>query len=287
MMLSTKAHPGETRARPIVFTLSAKDGSAAQVGEPEGLRLSDAAWETLAAHIADEPTLTPFPAEVLADRWRQGLAAVLKMDGEIGAYVSCAPVLDVATCARLLETWDSGVAPRVPGHTLPQVEVYESLSGWTHPSLRKLGLSLTLRRALLARVDTPSTLFVGFTAGTGASPVLTKLGWQVLPWRDISFVGSLIENSTVDCANGVLQGWRVDGLCPYDGPDQLTYGGAPEHDWSAHCHFWMSKPALARVLDGALARLNGRDLCLWRETWGRVVEGVLLGRGWVPIVLGE
>jgi hypothetical protein len=275
----TDAYPVEASLKPLAFTLdSAADGIVGSLAGAGDLAFSDAAWQRLATRVAEERTLTPFPAHVLRERWERGYAAALAVDGEIAAYVSVAPVLDAITRAALQERWTGDTS-------LPHVDVYESLTGWTSPAARKHGISLALRRALLARIDGPCALLIGFTAGSGASPVLSRLGWQVLPWREISFVGSLIENSTVDCRNGVLNGWRVDGLKPYNGPGPLTF--RPDHDWNAYCHFWLSKPALGRELDSRLARLNGDDLCLWRETWGRVVERVLLERGWVPIVLGE
>ena len=270
--------PGAT----LTFRLAEAGGGLARVdGAP-----SVAAWEKLAGHLATERTLTPFPADALRRRWQSGFAALLLAGDEIGAYVSCLPVLDAATRAAL-------AAADLPA--LPQIDVFESLSGWTAPDLRKHGISLALRHALLARVERPNTLFIGFTAGVGASPVLTRLGWQVMPWHAISYVGSLIENSSVDCFDGVLKGWRVDWLKPYDGPDQLAFplnGARREqpapgdgHDWDRYCHFWLSRPALARVLDDALRGVNAEDLCRWRASWAEVVRDVLFGRGWVPIVL--
>ena len=171
---------------------------------------------------------------------------------------------------------------------LPQIDVYESMTGWTAPELRKHGLSLHLRQPLLARFARPDCLFIGFTAGVGASPVLSRLGWQVAPWSQITFVGSIIENSTVDCDNGGPSGWHVRGLKPYDGPPLASYDrngrtrrmiGLPTATFGSPMR--ASRAGWTRQLAG----LAGDDVCRWRELWGRVVESTLLDRGWVPIVL--
>jgi hypothetical protein len=287
MTPSTNAYPAREVSGPVretgPLTFTAPSGADGQLADASGTVVPDSAWHDLAGCVAAEPTLTPFPARVLRDRWESGNAALVLDDGAIAAYISCAPVLDAVTRSMLREVWAGD--PPSADREFPVINVYESLTGWTAPALRRNGISLALRRQLLARIEGPDTLFVGFTAGTGASPVLSKLGWQVLPWRDISFVGSLIENSAIDCSHGVLDGWRVDGLKPYDGEGPLTFSA--DHDWRSCCHFWMSRPALACDLNATLGRLNAGDLCLWRERWGHVMERVLLDRGWVPIVLGE
>ena len=82
---------------------------------------------------------------------------------------------------------------------------------------------------------------------------LSRLGWQVAPWGQITFVGSIIENSTVNCDNGGPSGWHVRGLKPYDGPPLASYdrnGQNAAHDWAAYCYFWVSDAGLARRLDG-------------------------------------
>ncbi|HSQ06977.1 MAG TPA: hypothetical protein VLM84_04700, partial [Chromatiaceae bacterium] len=167
---------------------------------------------------------------------------------------------------------------------IPPIKVYESLTGWTAKALRKRNISLHLRQPLLARFDRPGCLFIGFTAGLGASPVLAKLGWQVMPWSQIAYVGSIIENSMVDCESGSPRGWHVHGLTPYDGPPIRSFGDS-KHDWGSYCYFWISNAEVALALDGQLAAIAGGDVCRWRGIWGQVVESVLLDRGWVPIVL--
>lgn len=253
-----------------------------------GVEPSARAWEALAANIATEPTLTPFGAATLRERWERGQAAILLGNAatgtsggnEIKAYTSVVPVFSDATRRALARTLDVGVA------RLPKIDVYESMTGWTAPSLRKHGVSLHLRRPLLDRFARPDCLFVGFTAGVGASPVLSRLGWEVAPWTEIMFAGSLIENSTVDCDSGVPTGWHVHGLKPYAGPKLTSFDGAA-HDWASYCYFWVSDPRLAALLDHQLSALADRDVCRWRWLWGRVVESTLLGLGWVPIVLEE
>ena len=162
----------------------------------------------------------------------------------------------------------------VSGRHVPPIKVYESLTGWTAKALRKRNISLHLRQPLLARFDRPECLFIGFTAGLGASPVLAKLGWQVMPWSQIAYVGSIIENSTVDCESGSPRGWHVHGLTPYDGPPIRSFGDS-KHDWGSHCYFWISNAEVALALDRQLAAITGGDVCRWRGIWGQVVESVL------------
>lgn len=265
--------------RPLTYTLTGSpDASGSELVAVAPPAISPAVWETLAANVAREPSLTPFPAETLCERWERGHAALLLQDHEIAAYVSLAPVFSEATGQELASVLG------VSGRQVPRIRVYESLTGWTAPALRKKNLSLRLRQPLLARFDRPEYLFIGFTAGLGASPVLSKLGWQVMPWSQIAYVGSIIENSTVDCESGTPRGWHVHGLMPYDGPPIRSFGD-PGHDWAAFCYFWISDVGLALALNRQLAAITGEDVCKWRGIWGQVVESVLLDRGWVPIVL--
>ena len=265
--------------RPLTYTLNGSPdaGEIALVAiAPPTLNLT--VWDRLAANVAREPSLTPFPAETLRERWERGHAAILLQDDEIAAYVSLAPVFSEATRHELATVL--GVSDR----HIPPIKVYESLTGWTAKALRKRNISLHLRQPLLARFDRPECLFIGFTAGLGASPVLAKLGWQVMPWSQIAYVGSIIENSTVDCESGSPRGWHVHGLTPYDGPPIRSFGDS-KHDWGSHCYFWISNAEVALALDRQLAAITGGDVCRWRGIWGHVVERVLLDGGWVPIVL--
>jgi hypothetical protein len=265
--------------RPLTYTLtgSADVGESALVAVAPPA-LAQAAWERLAANVAREPSLTPFPAETLRERWERGRAALLLQDHEIAAYVSLAPVFSEATRQELADVLG------VPGRRIPPFKVYESLTGWTAKALRKRNISLHLRQPLLARFDRSECLFIGFTVGLGASPVLAKLGWQVMPWSQIAYVGSIIENSTVDCESGTPRGWHVHGLTPYDGPPIRSFGDS-KHDWASHCYFWISNAEVALALDHQLAALTNKNVCRWRGIWGQVVERVLLEGGWVPIIL--
>jgi hypothetical protein len=265
--------------RPLTYTLAGSpDASETELVAIAPPALNLAAWERLAASVAQEPSLTPFPAETLRERWEGGHATLLLQDHEITAYISCAPVFSEATRPKLASVLG------VSGRYIPSIEVFESLTGWTAPSLRKRNISLRLRQPLLARFDRPECLFIGFTAGLGASPVLSRLGWQVAPWSQIAYVGSIIENSTVDCASGTPRGWHVHGLTPYDGPPIRSFS-EQGRAWAAFCYFWISNAGLARTLEHQLIELVGADLCKWRGIWGQVVESVLLDRGWIPIVL--
>ena len=270
------------RMRPLTYVLTeSADAGRLVLREAQAPALHPSAWQNLAAHVAREASLTPFPAQTLRERWEQGYAALLVQGDEIAAYVSLVPVFSAVTRQVLAEVLD------VPMHRMPAIEVYESMTGWTAQGLRKQGISLHLRQPLLARFERPDRLFIGFTAGLGASPVLARLGWQVAPWSQISYVGSIIENSMVDCESGTPHGWHVQGLTPYDGPPILPYSeSTAERDWTRTCYFWISNANLAHRLDHRLSVLVGSDVCRWRGIWGQVVERALLDQGWVPIVRG-
>jgi hypothetical protein len=265
--------------QPLAYVLAESTAAGETVlREAVAPALSPTAWQELAAGVAREPSLTPFPAELLRERWEQGHAALMIQDDAIVAYTSVVPVFSEVTRQALAAVLD------LPPSRIPVIDVYESMTGWTAPMLRKKGISLRLRRPLLARFAGPNCLFIGFTAGMGASPVLSRMDWQVTPWSQITFAGSIIENSTVDCTSGSPRGWHVRGLKPYDGPPTLTYLDST-HDWASYCYFWISDAGLGQRLDRQLAELVGGDVCRWRELWGRVVESTLLKRGWIPIVL--
>ena len=83
------------RAR-FTFALDDPAGSAAGLrrARPDGgaaIEPGFAAWEELAGNVAREPSLTPFPAETLRERWEQGHAAVLLDHAAAGPRFSPTP----------------------------------------------------------------------------------------------------------------------------------------------------------------------------------------------------
>jgi len=111
----------------------------------------------------------------------------------------------------------------------------------------------------------PDLLCVGVTVGLGASPLLTKLGWCVLPWSQIPFVASLIAVPLTGYEERVGEGWIMPSLMhPYEGP-RLTYAPDSYHPWTRFYHFWVAREDLARQLDEDVCAAAGGDLRRWRD----------------------
>ena len=94
--------------------------------------ITEATWERLARHVAEEPGLSNYPAELLAGRWQAGRAAIGLQDNQIVSYISLIPILGEAARRKLSEA--------IAG-PLPSVEMYESATGYTHPDWRHRGKS--------------------------------------------------------------------------------------------------------------------------------------------------
>ena len=242
--------------------------------------VANGTWQQLADSVASIKSLTPFPAHVLFNRWRQGYAAVAVAQHEIVAYISCQPILFQATRQKLSEKLG------IDCECLPDIDTYEFLTGWTHPAWRRKDISLQLRRHLMAHFHGTNHFFISVTVGLGASPVSAKLGWQVMPWSEIAYVTSLIESRAANCADGEPNGWRVPGHKPYEEKHTPPIQGAG-HEWEGYCYFWVSNPSLAVELNHRLAALVNGDLGRWRNVWQTETRGVLLDAGWLPVVFQE
>ena len=105
----------------------APEGTKAELFPVSFSPLANGAWQRLADNVASLKNLTPVPAHVLRSRWQQGYATIAVAHGEVVAYISCQPILYQATRQMLSESLGIG------GESLPGVEVYEFLTGWTHP----------------------------------------------------------------------------------------------------------------------------------------------------------
>jgi len=238
-----------------------------------------AQWTQLAADIGREASLTAYTAQQLAHRWEQGCAVLAAYDGRIVSYTSLVPVFNADSRARLSQLLN------LPADQLPAVNVYEFASGWTHPDFRRRGISLQLRRCLLARFDRPDILQVSISIGLGASPVLERMGWQIIGWQQIAWVSSLIGLPAAAAGANINRGWQP--------PAELKqYNGAPiipsqtkTHPWSRYCHFWVSNPALARDTDKQLQQLLHRDLLRWQTALGPT-QTRPSAFGWKPILFG-
>jgi hypothetical protein len=237
------------------------------------------AWQEFAHTIAHEKSLTPFSAEVLAERWQRGYSAVVVEKGRILAHASCLPIYFDASRARLAV--QAGVKPIA----LPQVDVYETLTGWTDPSLRGQRIGFQLQHHLMQRFIGPNCLAVGVTVGLGAGLILARLGWQVLGWQRAAYLSGLLADADANCCDGQIRGWHPQGVIPYDG-DPVSPLPDGDHPWQAFCHLWVSDMQMASTLDRRFGALVA-DLCRWQAIWQKVIREVLLAEGWLPIVLDE
>lgn len=250
-------------------------GRSTLMARPE--RLERSAWIGLAARLADEPGLSNYQPTTLAERWREGRAAVAVADGEIVSYISLIPLF---TRERSQHLFADLPLPRTP----PAIELYESATGWTHPDWRGQGVSSFLRRHLLQGGNDLQRLYLSATIGLGASRVLPGLGWRLLSWAELPFVSSLIGMPcTGPDASPPLLPRQSRTLGPYLGR-HLTPQQNPDHPWTDYCHLWLSDPELATTLERELATLNDGDLTCWR---GRVATLCHLAPpepGWKPFL---
>ena len=146
--------------------------------------------------------MTSYPAHVLANRWQQGHAVLATLGDEIIGYSSVVLVFGEATRRKMSQEIGVGYSQ------MPSIDLCEFATGWTHPRWRRKGISLQLRRRLLAQLGGPTCLFVSVSTGLGASPVLERLGWQIVAWGKVAFVSSLIGIPTAGLAGKIGVGWR-------------------------------------------------------------------------------
>ena len=258
----------------------ASKGTKAELFPVSFSPLANGAWQRLADNVASLNNLTPFPARVLFSRWRQGYATIAVVRGEIVAYISCQPILFQATRQKLSEKLG------IDSERLPDVNVYEFLTGWTHPAWRRKNISLQLRRQLMARLCNTDHFCISVTVGLGASPVSAKLGWQVVPWSEIPYVSSIIGSPSASGTGGEPNGWQVSGHKPYEGKQSPPFQDAgPE--WEGYCYFWVSNPRLAVELNRKLAALVNGDLPRWQNVWQTEIRGMLINAGWLPVIFEE
>lgn len=252
---------------PLTFSIpdTAACADALQLEPCSPCAISEPMWEELAAHIAAEPWLIPHPASVLERRCSEGCAALATCNGHIVGYISLVPILQRgqgqqawSVVARTL-----GVDPA----SLPCTGIYEFTSSWTHPMWRRRRVSLALHSPLLERFlpDRGFSRALGISGIVGqASPILARLGWQVLGWGAAPFVTSLIGVPSRDFPQQAAVGWRPpEGYKPYEGPPVPSDDAA--HAGERYCYCWVSSLSFAADLDAALAVLLGGDLHRWRS----------------------
>ncbi len=252
---------------PLVFSVvETPDRQYVELCQSPIQSVPQAAWQKMAANIAYEESLTSYPADALSNRWQEGRAAVAIKDNEIVSYISLILVFSQAT--RLELSKQIGVAP----DCMPNTDLYESATGWTHPAWRRKGISLQLRRQLLKRFNDPNCLYITIAVGLAASPVVARLGWRLVSWGEIACVSSLVGLPRTSAAGKISRTGRQlpPGMKLYAGkhitPDRQT-----THPWQHFCHFWVSNLPLAVDLNRQLSGLVNQDLNRWRQAVVAVV----------------
>ena len=216
-------------------------------------------WQEFAHYTAQEKSLRPSTADTLAERWQQGRAAVAIQDRLIISYVSLVPVFYPNT--RI----DLGAELGIEPERLPSIDIDGSSTGWTHPDWRRRGINMQLRHKLLERFNQPNRFYVGVTVGFGASPLLDKLGWRIVAWRDIAYTSSLAGIAIAGFEDAVGSGWHVPpGMVKYQGEHVSPYQDT-DHEWKRFCHLWVSNPSLAKKMDRQLSTLLNDALDRWQQ----------------------
>lgn len=250
--------------RPCAFMVKRSDERAAHLTPCDDGALVPGAWDEFADCVAGEPTLVAYPASVFRARWEQGCAAVALDDGHIVAYTSLMPAFDAALRGRLAAAGYPGAA------LLPEVDLYEFVSGWTHPGWRRRDVSLALRRELLECFSAPNVLCTSVALGLGASPVLTRLGWAIVPWSQIPFASSLLAVPLAGYEEVLDKAWLMpERQQVYNGPP-LVYEPGSTHPWKDFHHFWVARLALALSLEEQLCIAADGDLRGWRDALVRM-----------------
>lgn len=277
--------PASSVGHPLIFSVteSLLTGDCLLQPDPDA-PLAPTAWQQLAESVAHEKSLTPFPAAVLYRRWQQGLAAVAVHQGCIIGHISCMPIFHQTTRSQV-ERALRGDQPQ-GASVWPAIEMFELLTGWTHPDWRRRKLSLHLRQHLLAQFRSEflprQRFFVSVTVGRGGSPVLARLGWHTLAWDAIPYVSSMIGAND---DGRPRPGWHVTNHAPYNGSDIAPLVDTAR-SWDHHCFLWVSHAALAQQLNDQLQAAVGHDLDRWRRAWRDAALPTLLQAGYLPVLFG-
>jgi hypothetical protein len=237
--------------KPRVQRLAACDAS----------EISYASWEQLAGEILADDSLVPCEASMLLNRWLKGYAAVTLHDGAIISYIALAPVVrdagDAPSWAMLAAGLDM---ERV---SLPVGDIYVLTTSWTAPRWRRLGLSTPLRPPLIERHLKPGDIAIADMFGL-SSPVLHRLGWQMLAWDRVPFISSCLSIDPQEFPEGSEAAWHApQGTRRYQGPHVPI--DAPDHTWDRYVYFWTSDTHAAEQLEAQVRALFRGDVHRWRS----------------------
>jgi hypothetical protein len=245
----------------FLFTiLSGPDDDALKLAPCEACAITEAMWAELTARMAGEPGILPFPAATLAQRAEAGYAAVAVWQDQIVSHVALVPL----GSRGAPHPWAGYcTSAGLNAARLPSLDVYDCASSWTAPAWRGKGISMALHTPLLQHWLAEGSLGLSATAGV-KSRRLQQFGWQIVGWSATAFVSSLTSIPLAGFEDCLPVAWQPPaGLARYEGPPLDP--SDPAHTWSGFCYFWVSDPALARLLDGQLAEMCGGNLYRWRR----------------------
>lgn len=244
-------------------------------------KVTEATWQRLADHIAQEESLSHYQFQTLANRWLEGRAAIALYKGDIVSYISLIPIFAEVAREKLSQIADVSLA------LMPTLEMYESATGWTAPVWRHRGLSLQLRGHLMGRFERPQRLFISATIGLGASYVLPKLGWQLASWRRLPFATALMGMSIVGLEDKLqIKARQPAHLLAYHGEPTSPMEN-PGHDWAKYCHFWVADIDLAEKLNEQLSNWLVGDVQRWREIVATILYEKPPEPTWKPFLFQE
>jgi hypothetical protein len=247
---------------PLAFTVrsDALQGEGPLLAPCPPCDIAEDMWVDLAAHIALE-RLIPYPADILAGRWREGYAAATVCAGRIISYISLAPIM---LGSEGVHTWRKITAQRfVDPAGLPGTNVYEFTTSWTDPEWRRRRISIGMRGPLVERFLEGDALGMAAMIGL-SSRIPAKLGWQLFPTDAAPFASSLVFIPSRDFPGLAAMGWQLpEELELYQGP-QIPLDD-PAHPWDRYVYWWVSSREVTVRLDRELAVLFNGDLACWRS----------------------
>ncbi len=178
----------------LVYTMDARHNSevSTTLANLSKQDVSELNWDQLASSIAAEPALVSYEKETLIRRFVDRNAAIVVLGSDIVSYVSIRPIMSPRISDRIFGRQNLPLAPR--GF------IYEMATGWTRPDYRRRRLSTFLRNKLfnVALNRNPSVLFLSYSKGIGAGPVLSKMGWKRLSWENAPYLSALVGWASED-----------------------------------------------------------------------------------------
>jgi len=218
-------------------------------------------WEQLADDFTHEPTLFPYTACVLARRVQSGYAAAAVFENRIVCYIALAPIVHSGGCAPAWETLTAGL--HLDTSILPESNVYTSTSSWTAPEWRGRGINQSIRQPLFSRFLATPHLGVSGMGGL-ASPLLAKIGWRIIGWDQVPYIGCLVGIPASEFPAQSAKLWRPPHeMLQYQGPHIGLE--STDHPWEKYIYLWVSDVKIAEELNRQIETLFGGDLTRWRS----------------------